>query len=280
MEDSSLASSTDVSESDVSESDGAESDGAESDGADAQAASLPAAPRCAHCDAVLYGPFCAQCGQEDREKALSVRAWFSELVAELADLDSRVLRTLRHTMPPGAYVTRYLEGHRVDVVSPVRLFFVSAAILLLLLTLTPGAERATLTVESSLVTDLVFLAREASTSSILVTLALVPVFAGLSRAFLGGASYATHLTFGMFIHAVGFLMASVLVGIVLMEGNHVGLYGAALGSNLLFLYLIVALRRVFGASWLRSGAAAVALTLIHTLLIVMVAGITVGVIVG
>ncbi len=85
------------------------------------------APRatCPNCQALISGPFCATCGQQQTN--LNRPIWFliGELLRDLFDLDSRVVRTLRSLLfQPGHLTREYFAGRRTRYTPPIRLYLI------------------------------------------------------------------------------------------------------------------------------------------------------------
>jgi hypothetical protein len=92
-------------------------------------AALTDARPCPNCSELLWGQYCASCGQRARVRMIT----FWELVRDagdlLASLDSRLWRTLGLLMfRPGRLTRDYLLGKRARFVPPVRLFIASSIV--------------------------------------------------------------------------------------------------------------------------------------------------------
>lgn len=80
---------------------------------------------CENCATPLQGKFCHACGQSIHNPLRNFWHALEELIESFWHLDGRVFRTLRDLLvPPGLVANRYLRGHRVDYVAPLRLFVV------------------------------------------------------------------------------------------------------------------------------------------------------------
>ena len=80
---------------------------------------------CENCATPLLGQYCHACGQSTHNPLRNAWHALEELVESFWHLDGRVFRTLRDLLvPPGLVANRYLAGHRVDYVAPLRLFVV------------------------------------------------------------------------------------------------------------------------------------------------------------
>ena len=80
---------------------------------------------CSNCNAPLYGPYCHQCGQNQR----SILRYIGHLALEVADevfgFDARAWRTLWPLMlKPGYLTNEYIAGRRNSYVPPVRLYLI------------------------------------------------------------------------------------------------------------------------------------------------------------
>jgi hypothetical protein len=86
---------------------------------------------CPNCSAELTGEYCAVCGQQRIDPGdLSARRFFHDLVDEVGTLKKRfkALRSLGALFTPGLLSSEYLAGHRQRFLSPLKLYFVCAAI--------------------------------------------------------------------------------------------------------------------------------------------------------
>ena len=88
--------------------------------ADAHAA--PAA--CENCATPLHGHYCHACGQSTHSPVRHVGHAIEEVFESFWHLDGRIFRTVRDLFVPGRIANRYLAGHRVRYVAPMRLFVI------------------------------------------------------------------------------------------------------------------------------------------------------------
>jgi hypothetical protein len=78
--------------------------------------------------------FCPQCGQENRDYAVSFGTLFRDFLGDIFTFDSRFFRTLGPFLIHPGYLTRdYLDGRRVRYAGPVRMLIFSSIILFALL---------------------------------------------------------------------------------------------------------------------------------------------------
>jgi hypothetical protein len=77
----------------------------------------------------LRGEFCSTCGQRTRDLHQPVGAMVSQVSEDLFNLDSRFIRTIVPLLlKPGEVTRRYLAGHRVAFVPPLRSYLVAALV--------------------------------------------------------------------------------------------------------------------------------------------------------
>ncbi len=85
----------------------------------------PPRPRpdyCLNCGRAADGSFCAHCGQENKDHTVALRPLLSDLLAEVASWDSKLLRTLVPlVVRPGFLTNEYNAGRRIGYLSPLKL---------------------------------------------------------------------------------------------------------------------------------------------------------------
>lgn len=91
-------------------------------------AALPPAaetpPACENCGTPLQGHYCHACGQSTHSPVRHVGHAVEEVFESFWHLDGRIFRTVRDLFVPGRIANRYLGGHRVRYVAPMRLFVI------------------------------------------------------------------------------------------------------------------------------------------------------------
>lgn len=94
---------------------------------------MPEQGRCDNCAQPLQGAFCHHCGQEKKSYIRNLSGVLTEFFGEFSNWDSRLWRTL---LPlwfwPGYLSKRYLNGHRVPYVPPLRLYLFTSVLTFLL----------------------------------------------------------------------------------------------------------------------------------------------------
>ena len=239
-------------------------------------------PQCPNCSAVLTGQYCASCGQRAIDpRDLSSRRFVSELTDEVGSLGSRLktVRTLRGLLTPGLLTVEFLAGRRQPYLSPIKVYFVCAAIFFL------TAPLAGFTLPSLIADDqsgelrrlvagqisargldpAVFSQRFDLRLPSVYTLALgsgVIAVAVLLQLFRRRVPFGAHLVFALHYFAFMYLMTAAAGA-----SRRLGMAdeaAAGIAIALIVPYAIVALRRAYPQSlaWiLLKSAAVIALTL-------------------
>jgi len=92
-------------------------------------AALTDARPCPNCDELLWGQYCANCGQRARARMITFWELLKDAGELVASLDSRMWRTLGRLMfRPGRLTLDYLQGRRARYIPPMRLFIASSIV--------------------------------------------------------------------------------------------------------------------------------------------------------
>lgn len=228
---------------------------------------------CSNCGTHIIGPFCSQCGQENRKVPETVSAFLEEI-----DL-TRASRTIRALMlKPGELTRAYLTGDRVKYAQPLRVYVIAITAFFLVHAYSPFVrlDPETRAVSNSLSTVSVgfelteawfsglrergisvdaFGARYAAVISatlpalFLMTLIL---FSGGLAAFYrrSQVKFIGHMVFAL--HWSAFYFTLTVLDRVLPAVGVRGLALPLLFTILAVVYLVLAGRRVYGQSWARS----------------------------
>ena len=99
----------------------------------------PVSGSCANCAEPLAGEFCSRCGQPAIDYHRPLSDLFSDVVGDILNLDTRLIRTLRPLMfTPGAVVKDYIAGRRASHVPPLKSYLIAALIFFGLFTIFPS----------------------------------------------------------------------------------------------------------------------------------------------
>ena len=94
---------------------------------------LACSPHCLNCGTELLGPFCYYCGQPDKNLMRFFPALVRDVLEDVVDFDSRLIRTLKPLLfHPGKLTRDYLLGRRFRYVPPMRLYIFSSMIFFIL----------------------------------------------------------------------------------------------------------------------------------------------------
>jgi len=94
----------------------------------------PRPDHCLNCGAATGGSFCAHCGQENKDHTVALRPLLSDLLAEFASWDSKLLRTLVPlVIRPGFLTNEYNAGRRIGYLSPLKLYLTVSVLFFLVL---------------------------------------------------------------------------------------------------------------------------------------------------
>ena len=101
--------------------------------------SSPALPtHCPNCQSPVFGPYCAQCGQETIIGRLRLRDFSHEYVQNFVTLEGRLWRSLWMLISqPGQLTLEFLAGRRRRFVRPIPLYLSLSFLLFVLLSLAP-----------------------------------------------------------------------------------------------------------------------------------------------
>ena len=238
--------------------------------------------QCLNCGADVTGQFCSACGQSSAATVMPFRSFLKQGVEDLFAFDFRYPRTIKALFNPGELTANYLAGSRVPYAPPLRFAF-NASILLLIAIAFRLPESSGITTDSMAGDDLGFLAREYALVMALAQLVALPMWAFVLKMGFKQTQplYLSHLIFALHYHAV--VTIAVLIVVLVSFVSPIQVYGA-LGILLLTLvlgpYLILALRQVYKATWLRSLLLWGVNVFAYLLLVLMFAGFFTGLAVG
>ncbi|MEM9055955.1 MAG: DUF4286 family protein [Pseudomonadota bacterium] len=92
-------------------------------------------PRCRNCLQPLTGQYCAECGQRDKNRMISLFELFRDFIGDLFELDSRLWRSLVPLLfRPGKLTLEYLSGRRVRYTPPLRMYLVLSLLFFVVVT--------------------------------------------------------------------------------------------------------------------------------------------------
>jgi hypothetical protein len=80
--------------------------------------------RCLNCDSQLSGEakFCPNCGQSRKLGKLSVWEIFKDILGNIFNIDAKVWKSLLNLLVPAKLTKVFVEGKRIDYLTPARIF--------------------------------------------------------------------------------------------------------------------------------------------------------------
>ncbi|CAA9368878.1 MAG: hypothetical protein AVDCRST_MAG68-5229 [uncultured Gemmatimonadetes bacterium] len=101
-----------------------------------------AVPLCANCASLVTGPFCAQCGQRNIRRLVSVRRMMWDVLDDQLSVNSALPRTISGLLLRPGFLTReYVAGRIVRYIAPFRLYLVTSLLFFLVLALYADPRR-------------------------------------------------------------------------------------------------------------------------------------------
>jgi len=240
---------------------------------------------CLNCGSELAGPWCSQCGQRTTHPRPTVHELAHKALHEIAHFDGKILRTAGLLLfKPGALTREFLDGKRVRYVTPLRIYLLCSLLFFGTLGLMP-ASRLRMSVTKGDAQLQQAAARVNKDPNILshalqsafpkAMFVLMPLFALIVFAFYWRQErlYVPHFYFSVHYHAFVFVLLAVYEGLGLIHNRVVGIARLLLLLGL-FVYLFIALRRVYGGRrWMTAAKTAGIVPLYGTFVILAMAAI-------
>jgi hypothetical protein len=261
---------------------------------------------CANCGAKLIGEYCFRCGQKRiPPDHLSLRRFVQEAIVHVGDFEhTKIFRTLRALLVrPGLLTTEYIAGKRADWITPLKIFLSIFAISVFLYSAFKSvalydvstlfaadhtgvvrksierlAERRHIPLEAFIVEVNAKWRTYVSLSQFIYPL----LFAFVLMAFYVRQRryFVEHLVFSMHYQAFALLAVVLAWPLYLLTGLALSRTSAVLAlvmSVLMAWYLILAVRKVYGQSWLVSSAKGILLYAGYYFIYTMLTYITMGI---
>lgn len=220
--------------------------------------------RCANCSVELIGAYCHQCGQPAHAGELNLGAMLRRFADELVHVDFKSARSIAALFRPGWLAHEFLAGRRQRFLSPLKLYFVAAAVFffaapysgfsmqVMLRQDTTGELKQVVDrrIQDRAISPELFAERFDLRLQTVYTLALgVSVIASalLLQLLFRHQPLGAHLVFALYYVAFIYLAALVVGGANYVLGTS-ALWTTASSYAVIGPYLFVALRRVYGGS--------------------------------
>jgi hypothetical protein len=211
--------------------------------------------RCPNCRTPLTDAYCARCGQKNKPLDPTMRELAGNVLSEVSDVDSRLLRSLRYLFTrPGFLSREHAEGRRASYVSPVRLYLVFSVAFFATASLvaqregmfapenTPGPPAAA----SGQAVFETWLPR--------IMFVLVPLCGLCVMAFTRGTRrhYPEHFHFSLHLHAFWFALFAFMAPLEWVVSKRVSDVLSLGRIVVLLVYAVIAFRTAYGGGWWRS----------------------------
>jgi hypothetical protein len=211
--------------------------------------------RCPNCRTPLTDAYCARCGQKNKPLDPTMRELAGNVLSEVSDVDSRLLRSLRYLFTrPGFLSREHAEGRRASYVSPVRLYLVFSVAFFAAASLvaqregmfapenTPGPPAAA----SGQAVFETWLPR--------IMFVLVPLCGLCVMAFTRGTRrhYPEHFHFSLHLHAFWFALFAFMAPLEWVVSKRVSDVLSLGRIVVLLVYAVIAFRTAYGGGWWRS----------------------------
>lgn len=206
--------------------------------------------------------FCPGCGQSVKEISRPWTEFVREILAELVDVDGRMLVSMRLLLTrPGFLTMEYVAGRRASYTSPLRLYLVISLVFFLVLPLFLPSISDT-NPDHKLSVDLY------SKSMFL----LLPAFALLLKLFYRPVFFINHLVFSVHLFSAMFIVFGILLATESLADRFI-LVALVQAVFTLYIaaYFVGALHNVYQESWPRTILKFIALLI----LFLMMVGITI-----
>ena len=216
--------------------------------------------RCKNCESQLSGLYCPECGQKDIDFERPLRELLADIVKETFDVDGRAWRTVKTLfLQPGLLTSEFLNGKRRMYTPPLRLYlFISVSFFVLMAW---AASRGMMLDQGQSVgQDAAVQAQFMSDILPRLMFVLLPVFALLLKGFFPRRLYFNHLIFSVHLHSAAYVVLALMLP---LEKISMDSWTALVLQLVVFAYflihLVVALRRVYGTTWIGAAIRTVAI---------------------
>ncbi len=207
---------------------------------------------CKNCEIKLEKDFkfCPNCGQEHKDKVVHFKQFILDFLGDYFTFDSLIIRSVKPLLfNPGFLTNEFLAGRRVRYIPPLRMFIFISIIFVLVL----GPVDKTIDIERS--EEAEFLDSFFNVWFPRLFFLLLPLFALFLYVLFRkpGRFYLTHFIFSVHFHAFIFVLLTVMVVLIdyiFPSSVFLSQWSLLITMFLLELYLLIALKRVYGQRWI------------------------------
>ena len=227
--------------------------------------------QCRNCQTTLEGTYCPNCGQKDVDLERALGELVGEVLRETLDVDGRAWRTVRTLfVSPGALTSEYLLGRRRSYTPPLRLYLAISVSFFVLMAWF-ASEGVLLDAGQTVQLDAATQAQFLSTELPKLMFVLLPVFALLIKALFWRRLYFDHLIFSVHLHSAAYVILALMLPLEQSAGEHwIPLLLQLIVVGYFLSYIVISIRRVYGASWLMSSAKSLAVLVGYMMIVSMV----------
>jgi hypothetical protein len=227
--------------------------------------------RCANCQTPLSGAFCAHCGQRVKPLNPTLRELAGDVWAEVTDVDSTLLRSVRYLFTrPGFLSREHAEGRRARYVSPVRLYLVFSVLFFAAASLVAQREGMFEAEDNPAPAAVVGNAQALfETWMPRIMFVLVPLCGLCVMAFTRRARrhYPVHFHFGLHLHAFWFALFAFMAPLEWVVSKRVSDVMSLGRIAVLLVYAVIAFRTAYGGGWWRSAGRTLGVFVTYMLLV-------------
>jgi hypothetical protein len=238
--------------------------------------------QCLNCGAELTGRWCSQCGQRASDPRPTLHELLHEALHELMHLDGKLVRTAGLLLfKPGELTREFREGKRARSVTPIRLYLICSVLFFSVISLLPtrplkvnmtkGADAQLTQAAARVNRDPAILSHALTTAFPKAMFILMPLFGLIAYAFYFRVErlYVPHFYFAVHYHAFAFVAFTVFELLTLIHVRYAGLIRFLLLFFMLFAYLAMALRRVYGGTKVLTAAKVLGITAIYGVFVLL-----------
>ena len=240
---------------------------------------------CRSCGEPEIGNYCGNCGQpRPRPDDFSLRRLLADAWAEISDTDSRLWRSVLGLPVPGRLTRAWLDHEWSRYLPPFRLYLIASGVYFLLaweVTHQLGAEMlrsapaGTVAPQMmALYSDPAAVERVSDLTALMKFLCVIPMGLWLALLHWGNRRpTGEHMVFSLHFTTMDFALFSLLAPLVAFSPDGIKVMVFSVSTQLavlpMALWAIIAVRRVYGRSWLSSivrGLAILFMDLVLTLI--------------
>lgn len=207
--------------------------------------------------------FCPYCGQEHKEKVVHFKQFIFDFLGDYFTFDSLIIRSVKPLLfKPGFLTNEFLAGKRVKYIPPMRMFIFISILFFLIL----GPLDQTMDVEKA--EEAEFLDTFFSVWFPRLFFLLLPLFALFLYMLFRkpGRFYLTHFIFSVHLHTFIFVLLTVmviLIDYIFPSSVFLSQWSFFITVFVLEVYLLMALRSVYGQKWATTFFKLVLLNILH-----------------